>query len=138
MSQFGWRGPKVKRTYEENYDPERSAQLKRIQAELAAEQQNKRFRDGPVFQRRLNVPKVHFTKKAEPYIVGFLGAGCVTFFFLQPIWYMFIKPMFFVWSTPTPDKLTTLDPQEVLHAELSKSYNRDNPFSKTHLPGFGR
>jgi len=125
MSGDGWEGQRVKRDSRSPYvkeleegDPETVLARNRWQ-KVVKSQRESRFSDGPVF-KEINKPKKTFFYKHHYKISGFLMVGCAFFFFIKPIYGLFVQPM--IAHHTKKDKLGNEDPHQVLEAVISKEY----------------
>ena len=122
MSKFGYEGPKIKRALAgEDKHPE-TARLEQIYAKHgAAIRQHRQFdRFGPVFQK-INAPKRSLWSRCSSAIGGFMIISSLYFMVFVPAW-GFLSPF----RSQDAIQLKQVDPEEVLEAELKKSYLTTN------------
>lgn len=125
MSRYGYEsGPdKIQRNLTPNYeDPETVRNNARFKKALLESNQERRFRDGPVFTQR-DLKRGFFQKdKGRWMTLGFFGTGLIWYFCLNPVYQLFVRPFFSNQQTP----LNRLKPETALNKAIEESYNHEH------------
>ena len=116
------RSPYVKEL--EEGDTETVLANKRWQKEIKHHRELKRFSDGPVF-KQLNQPKRSFFHRHANRFLGFFGCGCVFFYFIYPMYGLFVQP-FMQPSLGSQNNLGNEDPADVLEKVICNEYLREH------------
>ena len=121
MSQYGYDKGSPIRDHKEKINPETLREQERLRQHYLAKEQS-RFRNGPAGFQKRKVPKLGFNQKYGAFMGGFFGVGCVTLFFLNPLYQLFLAPYVHKFFNPNETSLRQTDPEEVFAREVELAY----------------